>query len=210
MLKLKMWLSSLIVLAITAVPVMAGNNDAKTANENTANATSAEPTPAAASPSLAPTTGDANVTALLGVLVMKGVLAPNEANAIRNAAPNAQFQALVEALSRKGIVSAADLSAASSPAAQPSVAPAESSSRTALAIEPAAQGYPASTPPASSEPPIIPAITPTRALPIDTPKQGGMIPDIRLGSGANMKLYGFYKASAISDTTPKNGRGGWR
>jgi len=33
-----------------------------------------------------------------------------------NAAPNAQFQALVEALSRKGIVSAADLSANANPA----------------------------------------------------------------------------------------------
>src|ERR1039458_4578457 len=94
MLKLKMWLSSLIVVAITAVPVMAGNNDAKTANENAANASSAEAIPAATSPdpspspspsvglSLGATAGDANVTALLGVLVMKGVLAPTEANAI--------------------------------------------------------------------------------------------------------------------------------
>src|SRR5271170_3221144 len=113
--RISVWL----VLAITAVPVMAGSNDGKTTKDNSTNATSAETTPAAANPNLAPTPGDANVTALLGVLVMKGVLAPNEANAIRNATPNAQFQALVEALSRKGIVSAADLSAAS-PAAQPS------------------------------------------------------------------------------------------
>src|ERR1039458_10137289 len=110
---LKQLLLSLLVLAITAVPVMAGSNDAKTAKENSTTTTSAEATPAAASPNLATTPGDANVTALLGVLVMKGVLAPNEANAIRNAAPNAQFQALVETLSRKGIVSAADLSVAS-------------------------------------------------------------------------------------------------
>ena len=116
---LRKWISSLLVLAVTAVPVMAGSNDGKTAKENSTNGTSAEATPAAPSPNLAPAAGDANVTALLGVLVMKGVLAPNEANAIRDAAPKAQFQALIEALSRKGIVSAADLSAAASPAAQP-------------------------------------------------------------------------------------------
>ena len=93
MLTLKQLLSSLLVLAITASPVMAGSNDAKTASENTAtaNTTSAEATPAAASPSLTSPAVDANVTALLGVLVMKGVLAPNEANAIRNADPKANF-----------------------------------------------------------------------------------------------------------------------
>ena len=91
MLTLKQLLSSLLVLAIAASPVMAGSNDAKTASGNTANAAntaSAEATPAAASPNLSSPAADANVTALLGVLVMKGVLAPNEANAIRNAAPN--------------------------------------------------------------------------------------------------------------------------
>src|ERR1019366_6165260 len=51
----------------------------------------------------------------------------------------------------------------------------------------------------------IPAVAPLRVLPIDIPKQGGMIPDIHLGSGANMKLYGFYKASAISDTASSGG-----
>ena len=104
---LKMWLSSLLMLTITALPVMAGSNDGKTAKEDASNAGSPVASPAAASPSLTPAAGDANVTALLGVLVTKGVLAPNEANAIRNAAPNAQFKALVDALSRKGIVSAA-------------------------------------------------------------------------------------------------------
>ena len=86
--------------------------DAKTAAETAANATAnASAAPAGANPSLTPV-GGANVTALLGVLVMKGVLAPAEANAIRNAAPEAEFQLLVEALTRKGVVSAADLTVA--------------------------------------------------------------------------------------------------
>ena len=62
MLKLKKWLLSLLVMAVMAVPVMAGNNDAKTANDNAANATSAEATPAAPSPILTSTAGDANVS----------------------------------------------------------------------------------------------------------------------------------------------------
>ena len=104
MLNLNKWLSSLLLLAVAAVPVLAGSNDANPANTSAANTTGAEATPAAASPSLTPTAGDANITALLGVLVMKGVLAPAEANAIRNAAPEAEFQLLVEALSRKGVL----------------------------------------------------------------------------------------------------------
>src|SRR5271154_5557114 len=102
---LRKWFSSLLVLAIAAVPVMAGSNDAKAAKDTPTNTTGAEATPAAANPNLAPTAGDANVTALLGVLVMKGVLAPTEANAIRNAAPETKFQLLVDALNRKGVLS---------------------------------------------------------------------------------------------------------
>jgi hypothetical protein len=60
-------------------------------------------------------------------------------------------------------------------------------------------------PPVAKETPIIPAVAPLRVLPLDVPKQGGMIPDIRLGSGANMKIYGFYKASAVSDTASSGG-----
>jgi len=63
---------------------------------------------------------------------------------------------------------------------------------------------PARTPP--PEPPkVVPAVAPLRVLPIDVPKQGGLIPDIKLGSGANMKLYGFFKASAVSDTASSGG-----
>ena len=201
MLKLKVWLLGLLVVAIMAVPAMAGNNDSKKANGNTASTTSTEGSPTAGDPSpapspnpspsvglgLAPGASDANVTALLGVLVMKGVLAPTEANAIRDASPTAQFQALVETLSQKGLVSAQDLSVIT---AVPGPM--------AIATQPAA--------PARSEgPSVIPAVAPLRVLPIDVPKQGGMIPDIRLGSGANLKLYGFYKATAASDTASSGG-----
>jgi hypothetical protein len=55
------------------------------------------------------------------------------------------------------------------------------------------------------EAPFIPAVAPLRVLPIDVPKQSGLIPDIKLGSGANMKIYGFYKATAVSETASSGG-----
>ena len=213
---LRKWFSSLLVLAITAVPVMAGSNDAKTAKENATNAASAEATPAAASPGLAPTTGDANVTALLGVLVMKGVLAPNEANAIRNAAPNAQFQALVEALSRKGVVSAADLSAVTNPAAQPSAVAAVPVAASEAVSTSLASAEPDSSPQAQTphpgrvagelQPPppgVIPAVGPVRVFPVDPPKTGGLA-GIKVGP-LTLAPYGFIKATLVNDTSNPNG-----
>src|SRR5258708_17409627 len=69
---------------------------------------------------------------------------------------------------------------------------------------PAQSGQTTGTPP-PKEPVGIPAVAPLRVLPIDVPKQSGMIPDIHLGSGANMKVYGFFKASAIEDTASSDG-----
>jgi hypothetical protein len=54
-------------------------------------------------------------------------------------------------------------------------------------------------------PAVIPAVSPIRVLPIDIPKQGGLIPDIKLGSGASVKLYGFFKASAVEETASSGG-----
>jgi hypothetical protein len=218
---LRRWISSLLVLAIAAVPAMAGSDDGKAAKENPTNATSAAATPAAASPNLAAAPADANITALLGVLVTKGVLAPNEASAIRNAAPNAQFQALVEALSRKGIVSAADLSAAAtSPAAQPAApaaVPVEaresvSSSRTDPEASPQAQNPPKPQPPYPSRiagelpPPqtgVVPAINPVRVFPVDPPKTGGLA-GIKAGP-ITLAPYGFIKATFVHDSSDPDG-----
>src|SRR5277367_924895 len=162
MLTLRKWFASLIVLAITAVPVMAGSNEAKPANGNAASAepaaVPANPNP---SPNLTATPGNTNVTALLGVLVMKGVLAPAEAEAIRNAAPEVEFQLLVEALNRKGVLSAADLSAAGTPAAQPAAAAVEvreSSSSSSLPAAPEASPQQTQTPPPQTKPqPVYPS-----------------------------------------------------
>jgi hypothetical protein len=222
MLTLRKCFSSLIVLAITSAPVMAGSNDAKPADGNAANAepaaVPANPNP---SPNLTAAPGNANVTALLGVLVTKGVLAPAEADAIRNAAPEAEFQLLVEALSRKGVLSAADLSAAASPAAQPAVpavAPVEaretvSSSR----VDPDADASPqqpqtAQQPPYPSrvagelpppQPGVVTAVTPVRVFPVDPPKTGGLA-GIKAGP-ITLAPYGFIKATFIHDSSNPDG-----
>jgi hypothetical protein len=213
--------SSLVVLAITALPVMAGSNDAKPANGNAA---SAEPAAVPANPNPSPnliaTPGNTNVTALLGVLVTKGVLAPAEAEAIRNAAPEAEFQLLVEALNRKGVLSAADLSAAGTPAAQPAapVAPVEagesSSSSLPAAPEASPQGQPqtqAQTPIPSRvagelpppPPGVVTAVIPVRVFPIDAPKTGGLA-GIKAGP-ITLAPYGFIKATFVHDSSDPNG-----
>ena len=53
---------------------------------------------------------------------------------------------------------------------------------------------------------VIPAITPPRLLPIDVPKSPkGLIPDVKLGSGAMMNFYGFIKATEIYDSSNSGG-----
>jgi len=213
MLKMKRWLLSLIVLAVTAVPVMAGNNDAKTPTGKEASAepgaASANPNP---SPSLSAAPGNTNVTALLAVLVKKGVLESAEADAIRNAAPDAEFQLLVEALSRKGVLNAADLSAAARPAAQPAAPAAPVAARETVSTSlptdasPSPQGAAApmaAEAPKPAPPAVIPAIAPVRVFPVDAPKTGGLA-GIKVGP-LTLAPYGFIKATVVHDSSDPDG-----
>jgi hypothetical protein len=215
----QVWLC-LIVMAVTVVPLMAGSNDAKPANGNAANAeaaaAAANPNP---SPNLTAAPGNANVAALLAVLVKKGVLGSAEADAIRTAAPEAEFQLLVEALSRKGVLNAADLSAAASPAAQPAApaaAPVEdresvSSSRADSDASPQQpQTQPQAPIPsrvAGELPPppatVVGAVIPVRVFPIDPPKTGGLA-GIKAGP-ITLAPYGFIKATFVHDSSDPDG-----
>lgn len=191
--------------------------DAKTASETAANATAnASAAPAGANPSLTPV-GGANVTALLGVLVMKGVLAPAEANAIRDAAPEAEFQLLVEALTRKGVVSAADLTVAipstsntptleSHEGTAGSAAAAVASPNVSAAV-PAAAAPQVAHAPKEAKPPgpaVVAAIAPLRVLPVDPPVKDGLKAALSMGP-VKMTPYGFLKATGVYDTSNPNG-----
>lgn len=217
MLTLKRCSSSVFVLALMAVPALAGSDDAKPVPTNAASTSVAETTSTAASPSLAPTAADANVTALLGVLVTKGVLAPSEAASIRNAAPDIKFQLLVEALNRKGILSAGDLSAAN-PAPQPAaVTPAPSAEAEMSTSLATAEASPqAQTPQPQAPRPsrvagelaplpagVVPAVTPVRVFPVDAPKTGGLA-GIKAGP-ITLAPYGFIKATVIHDSSDPDG-----
>jgi len=215
--KLKQWICSILLAAVSVVPALAGAKDAadpKKPAETTANPASANPAsqPAtAANSNPSPVVGNGNVTALLGVLVMKGVLAPSEANAIRNAAPEAEFQLLVDALARKGVVTAADLSAAGnpSPAAQPvAVAPAPvAPAPVAVAVSaPAAQAAAAPAPKETkpAAPAVVSAVAPLRVLPVDPPVKDGLKAAFSMGP-VKMTPYGFLKATGVYDTSNPNG-----
>ena len=198
--KLKRWICSSLLAVVSVVPALAGGKDAadpKTAPEATANP-DPQPAPAAANPNLAPAAGNANVTALLGVLVMKGVLAPSEANAIRNAAPEAEFQLLVEALARKGVVSAEDLAAAPAPvpaAATPPVA-------MTVSTEAAQAAAPKEAKPPG--PAVVAAVAPLRVLPVDPPVKDGLKAAFTLGP-VKMTPYGFIKTTVVYDDSNPNG-----
>ncbi|HEV3304945.1 MAG TPA: hypothetical protein VGZ91_00780 [Candidatus Sulfotelmatobacter sp.] len=150
------------------------------------------------------------------LLQSKGILSPEEVATINQAPSREEADArLAKLLVDKGLISQQEYTATVAPAAalpatvvpvsaQPSGA--HLSNAVLQTQNPPQTGQtPTGTPPTPPERGGIPAVAPLRVLPIDIPKQGGMIPDLHLGSGANIKLYGFYKASAISDTTSSGG-----
>ena len=157
-----------------------------------------------------------NNNALVQLLQSKGILTSGEAAMInRSTTPEEANARLALLLEQKGLISNQEYAATiATPAPTvppaPTLAPVSmeaSGARLSNAVmQTQGPAQTMGTPPAPDRgPTVIPAVAPLRVLPIDIPKQGGMIPDIHLGSGANVKLYGFYKASAISDTASSGG-----
>src|SRR5258705_498268 len=50
-------------------------------------------------------------------------------------------------------------------------------------------------------PSVIAAVAPIRLLPIEPQAREGLIPDLKLGSGARIKPYGYFKTSIIHDSS---------
>jgi hypothetical protein len=148
-----------------------------------------------------------NNNALAMLLRSKGILSDAEAAMVSQAPSAAEANArLARLLVEKGLISQQELTATITPVSLDSSQPRLSDAvlRTASVVQAQTATSPTGTPPAPA-PAVIPAVAPLRVLPIDLPKQSGMIPDIKLGSGANMKIYGFFKASAVSDTASSGG-----
>jgi len=132
--------------------------------------------------------GDNSTDPLVRVLVTKGVLTTEEARTITaNAPPAEQRDRLATLLRDKGVISASEFEAVRT------VAPPENVSlktmnadyRSSAPEKPAAAPQP-------SPPTVIAAVAPVRLLGIDTPKREGLIPDIKLGTGVRLKLYGIF------------------
>ena len=155
----------------------------------------------AALPPPVPSSSDSS-DPLVQVLVSKGILSPQEARSLGAGAGLNQRLALL--LKQKGVLSDADYAGlqnpnerlvglSSSPAGlKPAVLREPLPTTTEALPKPAA---------AAAMTPVIAAITPIRALPSDATKKDGLIPDIKLGSGARMKIYGMFKASMIRDSS---------
>ena len=136
------------------------------------------------------------------MLVAKGVLTTEEARGITAAATPAEQRDRLAALLRdKGVISAAEFEAihlSSAPDTQPVKTMTANYKEAAPAKPPSAVAQ-------STPPNVIPAIAPVRLVGIDAPKREGLIPDIKLGTGARLKLYGIFKTSIIHDSSSPQG-----
>ena len=140
---------------------------------------------------------------LVRMLRNKGLLTESEARAIsESGTPVEQRDRLANLLRDKGIISAAEYDAVRT------VSPIGET--VALTAKPTAehldhtkreQPPKESAPQPAQTPSVIAAVAPTRMLPIDSPKREGLIPDIKLGTGARIKLYGLFKTSIIHDSS---------
>ncbi len=169
---------------------------------------------------------------LIRLLQSKGVITEQEAAHLNGAASPADAERqLAKLLLAKGVINQQEydqtlsaLGAGSAPSDAPRVinAAAHPADLAGVSASSAAAGAPmnrdAVAPDASSahtvganaapqqEPKVVPAVAPLRVLPITVPKKEGLIPDIKLGSGARLRPYGFFKVSAVEQTASHGGR----
>ncbi|HSB27115.1 MAG TPA: hypothetical protein VLE19_04650 [Pyrinomonadaceae bacterium] len=136
---------------------------------------------------------------LVRVLEAKGILTTVEARSISaNASPAEQRDRLAAALRDKGVISSAELEVVRITPAAPEVI--------TITVD-----YKTNSPkPSSAEPQptpakVIAAVAPTRLVGIDVPKPEGLIPDVKLGTGARLKFYGIFKTSFVHDSSSPQG-----
>ncbi|HYJ45891.1 MAG TPA: hypothetical protein VEV81_04695 [Pyrinomonadaceae bacterium] len=142
---------------------------------------------------------------LVRILIVKGVLTEDEGHTISAAGTPAEQRDRLAALLRdKGLISTSEFEAVRTvaPTAETSPTTAALSAATTDVLKPEA----AMTAEKQSAPPtVIAAIAPTRLLQVDPPKREGLIPDIKLGTGARLKLYGIFKTSLVYDSSSPQG-----
>jgi hypothetical protein len=156
--------------------------------------TSGDSTPTSATPNA----GSADP--LLTLLLNKGLITSEDAQTIL-AAGNSDLQRdqLATLLKNKGLISATEFAALRAPA--PLL-------KSDLAVAATGARVVSSSPVSRPKPPapsVVAAVAPIRLLPIDVPQREGLIPDLKLGSGARIKPYGYFKTSVIRDSSSPQG-----
>jgi hypothetical protein len=138
---------------------------------------------------------------LVQVLQSKGILTEAEARAITvNASPAEQRDRLAVMLRDKGVISTAEFEALHTSSTSAPVTITTADYKPSSPPPPAPAAEPQATPV-----PVVAAIAPVRLMGIDVPKREGLIPDIKLGSGARLKLYGIFKTSLVHDSSSPQG-----
>jgi len=140
---------------------------------------------------------------LLRLLISKSLMTTQEAELIGSAGNAAQQRdRLATLLKDKGLISPAELDALRSEVPGSSVTDKSVvavNARPSLSI--ASGGPPATAPKSAPAPSFIAAVVPVRLLPIEPQAREGLIPDFKLGSGARIKPYGYFKTSIIHDSS---------
>src|SRR2546426_174151 len=129
----------------------------------------------------------ATTSPLVQLLQSKGILTPEEVATVSQASsPTEADKRLAQLLVEKGLISEQEYKATytTTPVAASGSSAAHLVNAVLRVPEAQSSGQAA---PAPAAPSVVPAVAPLRVLPIDAPKQGGLIPDIKLGSGASMK-----------------------
>jgi hypothetical protein len=136
---------------------------------------------------------------LLRLLVTKGLLTTEEAAVVLSSGTaDQQRDRLAILLKDKGVISNAEFNALQSTATHltPGGSGLNVNATPSIPTMPAA-----AVPKPAAPPPVIAAVAPIRLLPIEPQARQGLIPDLKLGSGARIKPYGYFKTSIIHDSS---------
>ncbi|HLW55020.1 MAG TPA: hypothetical protein VKW06_19460 [Candidatus Angelobacter sp.] len=199
------------VLALFLLPVFAFASDNNSNSNNSSSAASTSESSSAASataPSAAPAAGIAVPgDPLLRLMVSQGLLTADDVSKLAGV-PSAELRdrlLLILLMKNKNALSADDMSALKAPAT--TVTAVETTGAAAVgktsSDEEQATGPP--QPPQSPAGGVIPAVAPIRVLQIDPPKREGVAPVINVNKNVRIQPYGFFKASAVYDTSSPYG-----
>jgi len=147
----------------------------------------------------------ANPESLVQILLKKGILTVDDVKSLEAGSASRQQALLIELLQKKGVISASEAENLGATPASAQVSPALVASTVPI-VPATASAYATELQAAKMEAPkVIPAITPLRVLQLEPSMPNGMIPDLKLGSGVKLKIYGLVKASSVYDSSAPYG-----